>query len=1051
MWLVAIDDFIFEDWDIEPGLITDKSSHLTFGSDRRAGVYSSIFFNSSAGAATWFVVIKCPSVTARDALLSVLAAPSRWELRLQALRERSTDDYVTTNASVSSVESVGSTDLNVTFESNDSIWHADAYQTVTKSFTDPMDLVVHLPAPGNIPTNPIIRITPTALQEWSSSSVGWRYRQRWMITNNSDEPLFRYPAHIDLASTTTLVSSGKALASGYDVRLWLDGIEQDRALIRWNAADTKLWFIIPALPAGGSLVYDVVYGNLFAEPTYRNIGSLSSITTAQNYWSANDVAQADNTAVSSVPFTYGGVALIQGTGANQPTLQLNELPSGRAALQFDGGSDFLTATSLAYPSSHGYCYTFVFKVTNLGINRALGGSSAAGGVAIVLDTTGVIKIVKASTSTIAQSTQTVTINTWNIVQAYTTATDAWISVNGVEEHFTHSTTLTGGTSLRIGQYNNVDYFAGLISFVHIMQNPTVDQRRLIEGRLAQLGGLAETNLPVTSDYTTIGLSYPDAPAFDLNISHNARWFYKTNDTLVNAGKGLWYLSSTLDGGVADYSVPGAWRPELTFENPNNDDQVLQSRSFQQVVGTDTWYQAILNAARWKGVGFASIDPYVGNDPFDGIVLHNPFGIRYVEIFGWEWSNYAFRMTVVTTTAGADTTSDEVQISASPVTRVVAISRDSGGDNWHIIQQYNTSTGGTATVGGTTRWTPPTPAKFFGIACWPYLRVEIPDDYEAGVRIRSLEDIDVTVDSVGKLVTTQIQSEVEIFELAMELRLGGGINAVGPYSTLLIGNARGLDGAGTPRAAIKLGTEALEIDTSEHTHSVWTTNFSHKIEDISAHAVRGLESYIHDGTTGEYRSHQWLPVSPPRRFVPNADFGANLSSWIIEGATAGFAYTVTHDATVGEHQLGSLKINITASPTIGAIYVLNQKLFAVSGQESIEIGASMRSTNPDVQPKLVVYWYTDAESTYLSAEDGPEWADWIGDPAALAWYRRTLGLVAPIGARYFRIGVVLSIPVATSTGSIWFDDITLNDNDLMVYDAGGGSFDVTAIVPEQWIP
>ncbi len=368
VWLLAIDDFLLADFSIPPAVLTNKSSQLGFGVERRAGISSSVFFGAAPTPATWNALFECPDEASRQALISVLAAQGHRQFRLLAQRSQYGADLITAEAAISgSLDERARGTIFVNFESNDSVWLAEDTLTTSKTFASALDQTMHLDVPGNVPTHPVVRITPQAQRSVTTAYVGWKYRQRYVVSNEGTDPLFRYAVAINLGSTTALVSGSKARSDGADVRVWLHGLEQSRTLVGWNTSSTTLWVIVPVLPPGHSLTYDVVYGNPLA-----------------------------------------------------------------------------------------------------------------------------------------------------------TAAD------GVE------------------------------------------------------------------------LTYPDLPAFDLTASTNFIKVYRTGTSIAHAGEGLWFLSSSLEGGTADYGVPGAWQPALTFENPNNADNVVQPRARRLAVDASEWYQAVPFAARWKG-------------------------------------------------------------------------------------------------------------------------------------------------------------------------------------------------------------------------------------------------------------------------------------------------------------------------------------------------------------------------------------------------------------------------------------------------------------------
>lgn len=994
MRLLAIDDFSFADHGMDSAMITNKSAHLLFGSDRRAGAHMSVFFGSSAQPASWQVEITTPDQATRDALMAVLAAQRDEQVRLIAdldVEGVEGEQLVTIDAAVGSVRWPGSGwNLEVTFESNGSIWDGVDTETVNKTFDSPLDQIIHLPAPGNVPTQPVIRITPQEQRATFTPAVGWRYRQRWVIANNGDEPLFRYEVMIPLGDTTGLVDDDKALASGDDLHVWLHGLEQSRTLVGWDTADTGVWVIVPALPPGEALTFEVVYGNPEALP---------------------------------------------------------------------------------------------------------------------------------------------------------------------------------------GE---------------------------------------------------VELSGADLPAHDLATGNNYEHHYLTATDVINAGKGLWPLSSPLEGGSADFGAPGAWQQALTFANPNNTDSYVQPSAQRMEDAAGPWYQARLYAARWRGPGFANFDPYAGSDPYDGTVLYNPFGIRAVRAGGIRYRNDAYTKTIVTTTVGNESESTEVLTPHDPpFTRVVVLGRNSGGENWHVLQEYGEDTitplnrlylqavtaapisptpaagweevsafvprraaisqptiiGAIATwiptgdtnnddillaqyvyalppgvafstsdtvkgqilalaadgaddlraqqtirvmtADGTVRatllgfdtsslasefatsdatnrkfpragplslaanyttvdgdylvmefgarrhatsaphlaylwlgvtgdvdlpenetetntynpwiefstdlsgegyvtdvpaWTPPSPVKHFGVAVWPQGGMQIPEDAESRVSAEMTGDVTVHI-AAEHLVITRIEPETEIYELATELRLHGGGNAVGPYRTLLVGNARQQTGPGTPRAAVALGEQGLEIDTERHTHTVWNDDFTIQQEAVSAHAVRALDGVLREVDATDVPALERLPLT-----VPNGDFATDLTGWEQHQDDADWSYSVNHVSVPvgrqGGSLVGTLQVLIAASDD-GTILRRSTTYLAVDAADVVEVTArTLRVFPAVVSPRLGVAWYDatptlirtdlDAFTGAVLATDIPQDLSFAGAP--------------PEGATQFRVVVGVTAYGDVQISAVYFDDI-----------------------------
>lgn len=183
---------------------------------------------------------------------------------------------------------------------------------------------------GKARAYPIIRLCMASGGQRSSSTadVGWKYRKIQRITNatardwNGLEPIF-----IDLGDTTGLVSGGKALSSGNDVRAVLHGKMLARTLMNWNSGRTFL-VIHPEIPAGESVDVEIVYGN----PNAGSPKTLSDRTKVDGDFCAVDLTADNGTSTGSnttttlndtgknwvASYWIGGfIQIVSGTGAGQ--------------------------------------------------------------------------------------------------------------------------------------------------------------------------------------------------------------------------------------------------------------------------------------------------------------------------------------------------------------------------------------------------------------------------------------------------------------------------------------------------------------------------------------------------------------------------------------------------------------------------------------------------------------------------------------------------------------------------------------------------------------
>lgn len=113
---------------------------------------------------------------------------------------------------------------------------------------------------GTAPAHPQIRVTWTAQRSADETTqLGWKYRVVVPVTNNGTRDWNNELIPIALGDTTALTTA-KALASGNDVRVRLDGRELPRQLQNWDTAFGSM--IVPlTLGAGETANLEIVYGN----------------------------------------------------------------------------------------------------------------------------------------------------------------------------------------------------------------------------------------------------------------------------------------------------------------------------------------------------------------------------------------------------------------------------------------------------------------------------------------------------------------------------------------------------------------------------------------------------------------------------------------------------------------------------------------------------------------------------------------------------------------------------------------------------------------------
>lgn len=179
------------------------------------------------------------------------------------------------------------------------------------------------------------RVTDTA-------TVGWKWRQYFPVTNNTDEDWENELGTLILGDTATLVSGSKAQADGDDLRVRLEGRELPRTLAGWNTLQTFVHIPL-TIPAGETVSYEVIYGNTNAEAPadaddYERDDGFSTLS---NYPNVNGKHSAIDLTSDSGTATSGSTTTIVQTGKTWPT---NYWAGGFAALLSGAGGAATTTT-----------------------------------------------------------------------------------------------------------------------------------------------------------------------------------------------------------------------------------------------------------------------------------------------------------------------------------------------------------------------------------------------------------------------------------------------------------------------------------------------------------------------------------------------------------------------------------------------------------------------------------------------------------------------------------------------------------------------------------
>ena len=1036
MHLLAIDDTVLADVVIpeRETLLTSESDRFAWSVRRREGIAAQTFAGSAPEPALYHVVIRCATVAAKDLVVSALTADPERERRFLARRLDQGRTVVVGYGAVTAIREIGDRGLSVDIDAGDSVWTSLAPTLTRKTFSSVRDLGMVLTVPGNAGVAPSFRLSPLAPRTVKSAAVGWSKRRRYVLTHNGDSPLYRYPWRIDLGNTTGLVSGGSALASGDDVRIWLDGIEQPRALVAWNSVLSFCWLILPALLPGDSLTVEVVYGNSAAGAppllAWPDLPAFDLAASSNSLW----VYRTDDVAASLALGLWwlskgseGAMADTGVPGAWQPlaTLENPDSPDRTVqtrATEYVAGTTMYRATLDAW---RGPSESTIVDATNpydgVGIYSPLGIVSVACGF------------------------------DWINNGGYCTLVG--IARDSASEGWARFYTNAGGTgtvaSATRGPAAPTRYVAFAVWPDDFVQLPPTDGTSGPQpGHYGR--AVINTDTTVAIDASQIAVSLGAVELEDwtpLNLGANLEGLW-AGDAIQGVVTGTTLAQWSDQSGYAYHLVQdtGSERPTYLVNQLNglpavdfdggNDrlaltgDQIqmgTRHRTIVALIRPDTTSAGIIvgtndrNGLALARNGSGTVTLYRTDTPPQ--VLGTSLGT----VPAGSWGIVAVVVTPTTVTFSINGTteapdSDTTAVTGTTRRLIVARSEVAGGVNNFDGRIAELGIAPNIALADVQRWE--------GYLAHKYaLTAQLP----AGHPYKSTRP-----GGVGSA------TEADIYEIATELRVGGGEDRTAPYHALLVGNARQGVGAGTPRAACLL-SETVIIDGEQRTQEVWTADLAQRVEGVSAHAVRGVVGWQDGPLSSESPASVWLPLRPLRPTVPNGDFAADIGGWRIYDVGPNLTAVAGFDAAVGGAVPGSLQIAISANSAsaVEEARVIGPKVFARSGLEAVTLGAWMQTESTGLMPRLFVLWLDD-EGTTLTTSSTPIWT-----PAANEPVRRTHAARAPARATQYRIGVAATAN-AGAVGSVWFDDLVLNGNELLVRDAVVGTLGVVAEIRGRWL-
>lgn len=511
-----------------------------------------------------------------------------------------------------------------------------------------------------------------------------------------------------------------------------------------------------------------------------------------------------------------------------------------------------------------------------------------------------------------------------------------------------------------------------------------------------------------------GLGAPDITTAGAGRSTNAIHKYPINPVAANAGKGGWPLSSGTAQPNPDFSAPMAW--QLVNTKPSDDDRWQEA--YSTYVDTNTYYQGRFEARR-ATQGALTVTRNSGND---GVSLRNPVGIESVT-FDLIWQN--------------DQLSDSDE---TPIGQVVLLTRNGDDEEWKTLWSSNALAAADTVIASSTK-TPAAAVREIAFAVWPYEG----DNIDPGARpdrfVNAAWNSVLEVNIDDSIVTQSLAAEEEIYELATELRVGGGGDAVGipPYHSVTLGNADQESGKGTPRFGVALNQNVV-IDSEKRRTEVWNSGLTAKVEDApipAVVAVQGIKAL--DGSTVEQSSQDWLTLHPVENPLTNPSADADVTGWTRGTVTANVtAAALTRVTATFDSTPAAFGVTISAN-TAGAGAIVEEianDYLPVGDLDSVTVGMAVRTADADLQPTPSVWWY-DAEQAFLSKSVQ---ADWTQSPID-TWHRRYFAAAVPDGAVYYRVGVTIKDKVGAQTGAVRWDTVEPNDTEIAVIDVSSGTLEI----------
>lgn len=191
--------------------------------------------------------------------------------------------------------------LDVTFYAASPVWRKTSASSLGAQSISSSGSSFTITNNGYARAYPTFTIAYTVQRATQTDDVGWKYRKTATFTNNETRTAPRVTRYVDLGDTAALVSGGKALSSGNDLRVRVNGKELPRTLQNWNTKRT-IMAVVVTIPAKSSITVEIVYGNPSAG-TPETLNTLGGARTRPDLFTALDCYSSNGTATSGAAST----------------------------------------------------------------------------------------------------------------------------------------------------------------------------------------------------------------------------------------------------------------------------------------------------------------------------------------------------------------------------------------------------------------------------------------------------------------------------------------------------------------------------------------------------------------------------------------------------------------------------------------------------------------------------------------------------------------------------------------------------------------------------